>query len=329
KNYTTIRPTIDTSGGQFISIFTVNKQKPQTLAKALWRGAPDNGFTNLFFGWDSVPRRDEAWYKSVKDSLTAQDLEGLTADLYMEQNYPSSAEEALRSTSTVSAFDHRVLDEMMGEVKNPIGDRIDGIDPKVVHIYEDFHLGNFYIAATDTSHGLGKDFAVTTLMNAKTGVIVADIIDSLIPPEELAYHSVKLLNHYKDPLWFIEANDYGGVTISTAQNLGYKHFGYQDDRKTKVGFLTNSPTRNLLWGELLPAINNKQIKIYNKDGIRQFYDVIRNAEENGRIEAMQSRHDDYPMAVGICWLKKGEVKTGREAIKPIESLTFGKEAVFR
>lgn len=354
KSYVHAKPAIDTSGGQFISIFTPDKTKLDGLAFSLWKGGEtysfntksqklervqgqgwgsgENGFTSLFLPYDVIPGRDEAWYEDVKRNLTVVELEGLTPELFMESNYPRSIEEALRVPQTIQAFDVRVLDEMMSEVKNPIGS-VGELDPLIVHIYQDFHLGEFYIAGTDTSHGIGKDYSVTTVMNVKTGAIVADIMSNRIPPEELALHSVALLKRYHNPLWFIESNDLGGLTIATAERLNYKHLGYQDEKRTKVGFNTGGyatpsgikGTRTDLFGGLIPAINNHQLQIFNPEGIKQFYTIIRNAEKEGRIEAQSGGHDDYPMSVGICWAKKDEVKFDTSPSEPIATLTFEDE----
>jgi hypothetical protein len=75
-----------------------------------------------------------------------------------------------------------------------------------------------------------------------------------------------------------------------------------------------------LWNELIAAMNANLITIYNANGLRQFLDVVRSQE--GRVEAMKSRHDDYPMAVGIAWLKREEVSINPVSYKPIETLTF-------
>lgn len=324
ENYMASKPTRD-AGGQFIGVFTVNKLKPDTLSKSIFIDAHEgkNDFAWLFDPWDVRPGRDDKWYEETKRNIPSRELGVLTPDLYMEQSYPASIEEALRSTQTVSAFNLKTLDEMMGDVKSPITVIRDGIDTNIVHIFKDFHIGEYFIAGTDTSHGVGKDFSVTVVMNVRTGDVVADIMNKNIPAEELALHSVRLLDIFKNPLWFIEANDWGGVTISAAESLNYRNFGYQDDKDRKIGFLTTEKNRPLLWGELIPGINNRQITIYNANGLKQFYDVIRNAEKGGRIEAMVGRHDDYPMAVGICWLKKGEVQTSDfSKLKPIETLTF-------
>jgi len=324
ENYTSAKPTIETIGGQYISIFTPDKRKLDKLAVSLWRGAPDNGFYPLFFDYNVIPGRGDVWYDAVNNNLTAEELEGLSPEVYMESNYPRSVDEALRTPQTVSAFDSKVLDNMDGE-KTSIVVSFDGYNPSIMNIYYPFFAGNAYIAGSDTSHGVGKDNSVTVIMNARTGVIVADIMNSRLSPEEFALHSVNLLKYYQAPIWFIEDNDWGRVVISTAQSLGYRNLGFGDERKTKVGWHTDERTRVDLWGGLMSAINSGQIpSIPNPDGKRQFYDIIRNSLKNGRIEARRSRHDDYPMTVGICWAKRNEVRF-ETSMAPLETLTFKQE----
>ncbi len=345
ESFDAAKPSVDSVGGQVISIFTVNKRRPHTLAKSIFRngrilcwdkekelfvpepegkwGTGDNGFASLFFPFDVIPGRDEEWYEETKRALTADELQGLTPELHMEQAYPRSLEEALRPSSTVSAFVQDALAAMMKDCDRARVD-IEGLDSGIIHIYKPFNIGEFYIAATDTSHGLGKDFSVTVVMNVKTGEVVADICDNRIGPDELAYQSIELLKHYRNPLWYIESNDVGAATISSAQNIGYRNFGYKDDKRTRIGFDTQGGkegTRSRLWWALIPAINNRQIRIFNPIGVKQFYDVIKNAEREGRIEAMKGGHDDYPMAVGICWLMKDKVHTEWN-VEPVKTLTF-------
>ncbi len=331
ENYLAAKPSLS-HGGQFISIFTPNPWQPDNFATALFRDAIEkkNDFVSLFFNCYSIPGRDEEWYESEKRNISERDLKGLTKDLYMSKAYPRTIEEALSIPSTVAVFSSQVIDEMMADVRNPIKVVVDGVDSNIVHVYKDFKIGEYYIAATDTSHGVGRDYGVTAIMNVRTGDVVSDIMENDISPEELAYQSVKLLEHYRSPLWYIESNDYGGVTIATAQREGYKNFGYQDDKREKIGFNTNSfrisgqrqGSRVDLWGSLIPAINTRHIVIYNKDGLNQFRDIIRNIKKEGRIEAASNRHDDYPITIGICWLKKDEVQFEKFDMKPIQTLHF-------
>ena len=232
-------------------------------------------------------------------------------------------------------FDKKDLKVMEDDVRGKINEGWEDVDD-ICNIYKDYHIGNFYIAASDVSLGVGGDFNVTCIMDVKTGDIVADILSKTIPPEELAYHSVNLLKHYHNPLWWIEANLYGRTVIKKAIELGYKKLGYRgeksinwnyikDDDLKRVGFFTDDKNRGDLFGALIPAINDYQIKIYNQQGLKHFYGIIRNADKKGKIEAMSSQHDDYVIAVGICWLKKGDVKTSSSPIKPIETLTWDEQ----
>lgn len=334
QNYLQSKPTRD-AGGQFIGVFTVDKLNPDTLAKAVWLDGHNkkNDFSALFFPWWVRPGRDDKWYEETRRNIPERELAKLSPELYMEQNYPSSWEEALSRSETVAVFDKKVLKNMEGDVRGKINEGWEDIDCDICHIYKDYHIGNFYIAGSDVSLGVGGDFNVTCILDVKTGDIVADILSKTIPPEELAYHSVQLLKHYHNPLWWIEANLYGRTVIKKAIELGYKRLGYRgdksinwnnvgDDDLRRVGFFTDDKHRGDLFGALIPAINDYQIKIYNQQGLKHFYGIIRNANKQGKIEAMSSQHDDYVIAVGICWLKKGDVRTSSSPMKPLETLTW-------
>ncbi len=323
EHYAAAKPVID-AGGQFIGTFTRNYNKSSSLARSVYVGAREkkNSFFPLFFPYNVRPGRDEVWYEARKGELTTNELEGLTPELYMMSNYPRSEKEALGHARSIMAFDIDALSWMMGEVRNPI--KIDSIDNNIIHIFKQHTIGNYYIASTDTAHGVGKDYSVTVVLNAKTGEVVADIMHNRISEEELALQSINMLKLYQSPLWFIEDNDWGRSVILAAQRLGYKNLGYQDKDKKKPGYKTSGGEtgRDSLWGSLIPAINNKQVLIYNKQGLAQFYDVIRNSDKNGRIEATSGGHDDYPMALAIAWYKKDQVQTEKLSYKPIQSLHF-------
>ena len=338
QNYLQSKPTRD-AGGQFIGVFTVDKLKPDTLPKAIWRDGHNkkNDFDASFFGWKVRPGRDEEWYETTKRNIPERELAKLSPELYMEQNYPATWEEALSRSETVAVFDKKVLKAMEEAVRGKINKDFEDIDNDIIRIYKDYHIGNFYIAASDVSLGVMRDYHVTCIMDVKTGDIVADILNREIPPEEFAYHSVNLLKRYHNPLWWVEANLYGRTVIRKAVELGYRRLGYRGDKPIswnriddnevlkRVGFFTDDKNRGDLFGALIPAINDYQIKIYNQQGLKQFYGIIRNADKKGKIEAMSSQHDDYVIAVGICWLKKGDVQTSSAPMKPIETLTWDKK----
>tara|TARA_Y100000310_G_C20672937_1_gene811287 strand:- start:1111 stop:2634 length:1524 start_codon:yes stop_codon:yes gene_type:complete len=328
RNFLNAKPAME-DGGQYIGVSTVNILEPNTLAKSIYRQAQDgiNEFTPLFIPYNVRPGRDEKWYDWKRQNIPEEEIGGLTPELYMAQNYPRSIQEAFTVPSTTRAFDPEALAEMKLNTRLPMSKewyKETDLDRNVVNIYKPFAVGNVYLAASDVGHGVGRDSSVTGVMNAKTLEVVADIMSSSLSVDEFAYHSVKLLNHYKNPKWFPEDNEWGHSVILSAQKMGYDNFGYQDKARTKPGWHTQERSRYDLWGALIPAINNNQVTIYNPDGVNQFYDVIRNMENRGRIEAMSGRHDDYPMMVGICLAKKDSVDIGEWKPKTIQTLHWRK-----
>jgi len=291
-NYNAIKPTLDDTGGQLILVSTANYKQMDSLFKATFLNAPANGFQRLFFPWNVRPGRTQTWYECKR-------LEYRDPFMFAKE-YPDSAEEALAPPSTLAMFNIEVLKQMREDCKAPI------ITSGPVHVYQKYMAGKKYIAATDTSHGVGGDDAVTAVMDVTTGYVVADIQSPLIPPEELAELSVALLAQYHDPLWAIEDNDWGGVTLKKAKELGYKHLYHRAEGKP--GWHTNDRTRYVLWNELCEALNSRLITIPNKAGLDQFFTVIRNPKKEGRIEAQQGCHDDYPMTIGIMWQLRKEAR---------------------
>ena len=332
ENYANIQPCIDSSGGQFIGIFTRDPWGGEdSLAVSTFRGAMkgENGFKCRFDPYTVRPGRDKEWYDNVKAAQTEQTLKGLTRELYMKKNYPRSIEEALSTIGVLRAFDNEILDDMNNNILPKVKIQEENIDNNIVNIFKPFRMGHYYVAAIDTSHGVGKDYSVTCVMDVKTGEVVADILDRHLKPNDLAWHSYHLLKYYKSPKVFPEDNDWGHEVINTLLELGYKNMGYQSNKKkdgtteitkSKPGWHTDKKTRPELWNGLTAGINNHQITIYNPDGIRQFYDVVRN--ERGEMAAKSGGNDDYPVAVGICWARKDSVQTEEFVSESIRTLTF-------
>ena len=301
-NYAAVKPAID-GGGQLVQVSTVNKKKAGTLFKEIHRGAPDNNFFAVFHGWRARPDRDQAWYDRVKAEAPTSD--GMSPELYMEQEHPETAAEALAPSKHMAAFDSDAIKAMQDSVISPVETR-----NGVVNIYQRYAVGKRYAAGTDTSHGAGQDDAVTVIVDVETGYVVADVQSNNIAPEHLAMESVTLLADYKNPIWAIEDNDWGELTIKKAEELRYPRLferrNASGQPSGKKGFHTDSRSRPILWGELIEAIRERLVTIPSKEGLSQFASVIRNPDKDGRIEAMVGTHDDYPMAVGLAWQMRKE-----------------------
>lgn len=300
SNYAAVKPTID-AGGQMLMGSTSNKRKLISLFKELYRGGPDNGWHVVFWPWTARPGRDQEWFDQVKRNVPSLDeltAEGMSPDLYMEQNYPVDAQEALAPPKSIGAFDQDMLKDMQELTRKPTS-VIDG----AINIYQGFRAGGRYGAGTDTAHGTGYDFSVTTVIDLKSGNVVADIMSNSMQPEDLAHHSLELLKRYGSPIWGIEDNEWGIVVVKAAQEARYPRiYKHKTGRGAEhIGWHTDGKTRWELWGELQAAVNAGQITVFSSPGLSQFFSVILNPDKGHRPEAMKGAHDDYPVAVGIAW----------------------------
>ena len=298
SSFAAVKPTIDDSGGQLIMVSTSNATSSGSLFKTMYREAPKNGFSKVFYGWNVRPGRDNAWYDERKNEYHDTAL--------FEKEYPSTEEEALSPPRTISAFDSEKLNAMRDDLRTPIEKMQCGT--ATANIYQDFSPGKRYVAATDTAHGTGGDNAVTVVMDAQTGYVVADIMNNLIPPDQLGLASAQLLERYKDPLWAIEDNDWGQTTISTAQRIRYPRIFYRDEGKP--GWHTDEHSRVRLYSGLMEAVHSRLIVIPNEDGLAEFYSLIQNPKKGGRVEAQQGSKDDYPLAVGMALQIRSKAQAG-------------------
>ena len=297
SSFAAVKPTIDDSGGQLIMVSTSNATSSGSLFKKMYREAPKNGFSKVFYGWNVRPGRDNAWYDERKNEYHDAAL--------FEKEYPSTEDEALSPPRTISAFPSDKLNAMRADLRSPIETMPCGT--AIANIYQDYAPGKRYVAATDTAHGTGNDNAVTVIMDAQTGYIVADIVDNLISPDQLAMSSAQLLERYKDPLWAIEDNDWGQTTITTAQRIRYPRIFYRDEGKP--GWHTDEHSRVRLYGGLMEAVHSRLVVIPNEGGLSEFYSLIQNPKKGGRVEAQWGSKDDYPIAVGIAQQIRSKAQT--------------------
>jgi hypothetical protein len=283
---TAAKPTVD-AGGMLYMLSTINPATSISPFKTIVREAGNrqpgqNGFTRFFFPYNVRPGRDQDWY----DAGYAAALDKAT---YLK-NYPRTLEEALAPSQVLAAFDLDALDGMQLETKDPI--RTHG----TINIYQEFIVGHRYAAFSDPAKGVGKDDAVTVMLDCNTGGFVADICADNISVQQLAFDSVTLMHMFEDPLWGIEDNDWGKMVIDKAQTLEYPNL--YERSKDNVGWHTGEHNRFMLWGELMEAVLTRSVTVYSKIGLAQFVNVIKNPDKNGRIEGMEGTHDDYPFACG-------------------------------
>ncbi len=193
----------------------MDKRNAESTFQKIYKQAPGNGYTKLFFGCFDREGRDEQWYEDTMRGVAVDELKGLTREQFMAQEYPRSEEEMLAPSETQTYFDYKMLMNMQQFVSKPL--ETDG----PINIYQKWIFGHKYTAGTDTSHGTGYDYSVTVIWDMTLGKIVADICSNKMESDDLVYWSMKMLEEYKWPIRGIENNEYGRSTARRAGDERY------------------------------------------------------------------------------------------------------------
>lgn len=316
-----VKPITDT-GGQLLIGSTVDKTK----AVSVWRSYIVNhkklGFTEFFIPYGTRDFETDEYYQEIRNGIEEDTLAelGLTRDQFMEQNWPRSREEMLRSSRALAYFSPDAIEYMQENAQKPIT-RTEKDD-----LPEDFHeIMNIwvrrtprgsYVSGSDVSHGLSGafDYSVTAILDMDSWRVVADVFTNRHEPEDFAEASMDLLEFYRSPMWGIERNEWGILVVRAAQDRPYKGTLFHRERAgTKggsrskdrdPGWLTDTRTRPRMWGQLKQVIDSQELTVPSREGGIQFGAVIRDMESDGNPKARGGDHDDYPTAVAIAYQMK-------------------------
>ena len=165
-----------------------------------------------------------------------------------------------------------------------------------------------YVAASDTSEGLAtSDLCGTGILRQRDGAQVAWCYGRW-RPEVLARISCELCGRYNEAFWGIESNNHGHSVINSVQNTyGYKNlFYFRNERgepggglSGKVGWVTNSQTRPVMFDELDQAMKETAIKIRDRTFISEC--MTFKLQPNGQYGADPGAHDDSVAMWAIAW----------------------------
>lgn len=185
--------------------------------------------------------------------------------------------------------------------------------------YRRLEPGEFITAGVDTAAG-GNDYCAAQFLS-KTYLDVPMVIHSpmSITAVTPSIH-VELERIYNEtqiqPVVAYERQN-GGLfeleRLSTLNREGkYKIFtmptygGVQNSDPSKIGWDTNTATRPKMLQDLKEAIDNKVLRIYDKQTVTELFTFIINKQ--GKPESEKNAHDDLIIALAIAWqLQQTEV----------------------
>ena len=323
-NFTAVKPTID-AGGQLIQASTSNKIKVLSLFKQLYRGSPDNGWVKRFFPWHCRPGRDEEWYRQTRDNVPV--TQTLSPDLYMEQEYPSTEEEALSPSRAAGFFDADALLGMLDDCTEPRQQRVGKTESTghswKVSIWRKPVVAAKYVAGGDLCWGETGAYSCLTVVDWQTGEQVAEMHGRL-PEDEMAQEAFNLCTEYNKAYLGVENNGEGVNVVNKLVELGYGKRMFYEDREAKEpkkpGWNTNSSTRPVMLGELAETVRNLQIRPRSREAVGEMLSFIRN--EKLRPEHSEGAYDDRVMSWAIAWQMRKYAHFG--AVGKREPVTLGR-----
>lgn len=327
-NYAATKPTVD-AGGQMIMLSTANKRTMLSLFKGLFRGAPGNGWAKVFFGWQARPGRDQAWYERTKASVPS--TEGMSPELYMEQEYPGIEEEALAPSRALAYFDGQALTDMLGDCQEP-REVLRGL----VSIWRRPVVAGRYVLFADTAWGKTGSFSCAAVIDYASVEQVAELHGRPHPNDmaQEVYDLHILYNHaYMGLERAGEGQERDGEAVVVVDKVlellklcGSKcndkmfYADYNAPKPSKVGWQTDGKTRPLMLGELAEAVRNRQMIIRSRAGVGELMTFIRN--DKGRPQATEGAYDDRVMTYAGLWQMRKYAKFTAVPTKAVSYPSF-------
>ena len=327
ENFVSIGPCID-AGGKLIDLSTINKDDIDSHFHERINKA-HMGTSNaklVFLPWNLRPVR--------KQGMTLQEwfdenIKRKYEPWQIEQEYPSSMEQALSALQTRQFFNKEALDDMQLDCSDnylisdpsPEVDNFNG----VVRVYKLPVVGRQYVLYTDPSGGSEDPFA-SVMLDLQTWETVADAHGKVTVDRVARIHD-SLVRSYNNAFNSYEKNAWAGgkfeehlINLETPNQSPFiKPDGTYDDSKNGI-WASIQMKRKMLAG-LEEAVRARLIRIHNKMAHNEFKNFIIPVNKDGSSgepRVTRGLHDDFISAYAGVWelqkhapISAGEVRSYR------------------
>lgn len=220
---------------------------------------------------------------------------GLNGEQLFKQEYPATITEAFQSGAG-NVFDAEKIDSM--KTKTPIthteNPAVKGLIEKGYNVWVEPQPDAEYVVGSDPSDGEGADFSDIDIWDKNTKEQVAQYYGKL-RPDELADYIKLGAEAYNEAFVGVESNMLSTILILSKI---YDNYYYQtvidektDKRTKKIGWHTNTKTRDLMIDEFIIAFEEESLIINSPITIREMKTFVRNPD-NGKREHANGKHDD-------------------------------------
>jgi hypothetical protein len=281
----------------------------------------DSVWEDIFFPWDVVPSRDQAWYDHTKMSFRGREW-------LFYQEYPSTPEEAFAKSGRVAfAAEHvnaayeqiepsRKLQWVIGS--DPV--EIDLVQPADIEVFiwkepevkRDVHKRPLfqpnYVVAADVAEGLDHgDWSYVTVFDANTGEQCMSC-KSAIPVSYLDELIAWAGYEYMTALVIPERNNAGILPIDRLYRDHWYPRMYrmdtfgefrESDRTPRYGWRTDKATKPKMVNDFIYALTEGRVILHDPDFIIESQTFV--ADGKGSYSATANNHDDVIMGTLIAW----------------------------
>ncbi len=279
-----LEPTVAASG-QLIMLSRVDKSKPNSAFKAVYRAAVagENEYAHSFTPWFAKPGRTQKWYEIQKRNTETRT--GALDDLW--SNYPATPEEALAPRTLDKRLPFKWLNqcfEAMPELPLTVTP-FAGLAGNL-RVYELPRRGEEYIGGMDVAEGNpNSDDSVICMMNRRTLRQVAILVGKY-EPSVLATYGARISEWYNRAWLNIERNNHGFAAIDEARRLRCRILAGRDN---KLGWWTDLRGKSFMYDAVAESVRCASCTIVDKQTLEQLSII-----ENGSLSAPEgnSRNSD-------------------------------------
>lgn len=259
-----------------------------------------------------------AWWRNKVDSPEW----GLDKTL---QEFPVDAESCFR-VSGRQYFDPDTIDDLMELTREPerllplVFDKPGKPKRKLseLRIWEDPQEGREYVVGGDLSEGTGRDGSSLTVIERRSGKVVATWWSESTEPGDVGLASAVVGWLYNDALVALERNNHGHAALRALVVEAEYPFVFEAEHDGKIGWVTDKKTRPILIDDLGSALRTRVTSTPDRAAVAECKTLVRNAE--GKVEARDKDKeggckDDRYISWGIAWQARSAPEFGYAGVK--------------
>lgn len=289
-----VKPTID-AGGKLVLISRVDKSKPNSLFKQIYRAAKQklNGWAVVFLGWFVRPGRTQEWYAA----RVAESLANTTTLDEVHEQYPATDAQALAPNTLDKRISPTWVLQCYQEMR-PLSEallkRAETPPPSIpqLEVYLLPQPGHTYVIGGDPAEGnpTSDDSALRVLDRATWEEVAA--LQGKFEPTVFAGYVDLIGEWYNRADALIERNNHGHTVLAWLRDHSRlaRLLGLDD----KPGWLSNSKGNAVLYDGMADALRDKSTVIHSFVTFTQVSSI-----EGATLSAPDGDHDDCSDAYGL------------------------------